>query len=81
MNIIIVTVLKSPNSGSFLQAWALYRYLEEQGFDSYFLESGTRKPLEFALKRSVRFLLNGQFGRLKNVWIQTYNFHKSTFNK
>lgn len=78
MRVVIVTVYKSPNSGSFLQAWALYNYFEKNGFESYFLESGTRKPFFSAMRRCVSLLLKGQVKAIKNVIIQTCNFSKST---
>lgn len=82
MKIVIVTVYKSHNFGSYLQAKQLSKILDEYGEVS-FLDSGTRKPWKLfvrkakrTIKRRVRFndifrgplFEFGEWRRIRNCW-------------
>jgi hypothetical protein len=57
MKICIITVYNSLNCGSFLQAYALMKILQEKGHDVVFLKTGVKKPGIETIKEIVKSLL------------------------
>ncbi len=77
MRIGIVTVYNSYNCGSFLQAYALYRFLSEKGHEVFFVERQTYKTnkLWYRFLRSIKNLVKGNIHEAKTI-IQLYFLFK-----
>ena len=73
MNICIVTLYKSLNSGSFLQAYALKRYFETTNNNVFFLKINysLKTRLKSQIKYPLIFIKNG-----KSEWIFRRNVFK-----
>ena len=56
MKIGIVTVYNSLNCGSFLQSYALQTILNRMGYDAYFVDAKTRKPLKITVAKVMNAL-------------------------
>lgn len=70
MRIVIVTVYNSMNSGSYLQAFSLYKALTDiYGENVFFLRTGARTPkkdtIKYCLKKSIKLDFNAAIVRKK----------------
>lgn len=77
MKICIVTVFKSENCGSFLQAWALQEQLSRMGNDVCFLDyRGGFDNFFKKIDRIVRCCLCLRFNRAKNFAKKSFDFKR-----
>lgn len=77
MTVCIVTVYNSENCGSFLQAFALYNYLKEEGNTVYFLKrnlKGTSHSLILHLKDGLKRILKLNFKAFLAEWQKYFIF-------
>ena len=81
MNICIVTVYNSENCGSFYQAYALYKILENKGHNVVFLKRdihGTSHSKKLSILNSMKSLARGRLFSAFNNIKKYYAFEKAT---
>jgi hypothetical protein len=81
MNICIVTVYNSENCGSFYQAYALYKTLENQGHNVVFLKRDTLETShskKTSILNSLKSLARGRLSRAFNYLRKYHAFEKAT---
>lgn len=79
MKIGIVTVYNSQNCGSFLQAYALFKFVDNMGYDVAFAKNRiSYKTSGFLYKTliALKYLLIGQKSKAKRIYKTTCDFHK-----
>lgn len=79
MNIIIVTLYNSHNSGSYLQAYSLYRILSNQGHVVKFLKRHTKgaHAMSHVIRKMVRSSLKFQFLEAWNNFVKWFVFERA----
>lgn len=81
MNICIVTVYNSENCGSYFQAYALYKTLEDQGHNVVFLKRDAHETSHskiLTILNSIKILTRGRFSGAFNNIRKYYAFEKAT---
>ena len=79
MNIIIVTVYNSHNSGSYLQAYSLYRVLSDQGHVVNFLKrdtKGSSHAISQVVTKMVRSFIKLQFVQAWNNFAKWFVYER-----
>lgn len=80
MKLSIVTVYNSENSGSYWQAYALKKTLEQQGHQVHFYKRGkigSSHSVMLLFARTAKYGLKGDLQTVKNIWQQHIAFSKA----
>lgn len=80
MNISIITVYNSENSGSYFQAYALAEFLKKEGHIPYFYKretKGTSHDFQFILGGAIKRLFGGRFHEAARKVKRYYYFQKA----
>ncbi len=83
MNICIVTVYNSENSGSFLQAYALAEFLKKEGHQPYFYKRNTKNTSHSFLTvfgGAIKRVFHGKFKEAARRIKQYFSFQQSLKN-
>ena len=80
MRILIVTVHKTENCGSFLQAYALAKTLEQQGHRVFLLHQENRNTghaLKPHIRESFKFCIKLKFLRASYIWRRYWRYERA----
>ena len=77
MKIGIVTVYNSLNCGSFLQSYALQTILEQMGYEVFFVDAKTRKPLKVTVAKAINALKRFDFSLCGYLFQEYFSYYKA----
>lgn len=77
MKVGIVTVYNSLNCGSFLQSYALQTILEQMGYEAFFVDAKTRKPLKVTVAKAINALKKFDFSLCIYLFQEYFSYYRA----